>query len=46
MSSPRITPLKSEKITFLVSRAKNIAKREGRRERAESSMEIPKTLWP
>jgi len=38
MKLPITTPKKREKITFLVKRAKDIAKSEGRRERAESSI--------
>jgi len=40
MSEPRRTPLKSESITFLLHSARIIAKREGRRESAESSMDL------
>jgi len=39
INTPKTTPLKSEKMTFLVYNAKKIAKTEGKRERYESSME-------
>ncbi len=38
MNTPTTIPLKRETSTFLVSRAKIIAKREGTKERAEGSM--------
>jgi len=43
---PTTTPLKSESITFLVKRARTIAKTEGMRERGESSICFPRTLLP
>ena len=33
-------------MTLRVNSAKNIAKREGKREKTESSMKFPKTQWP
>ncbi len=43
ISIPKITPPNKDAKTFLVYSAINIAKRDGKRERLESSIDVPKT---
>ncbi len=45
MNTPRTIPLKSEIMTFFEYSAKNIANKEGTRERAESSIRTPLKLY-